>query len=171
MNTKTEVRELYDRWAELWRGDFSHADEILDPGFLVHQARPDGSDSEATTGPARLIPEIEQTMAAFGDIAITVDVGPIVEGDLLSARWTMRATYAGGLPGATAPVGTEIAFSGHDILRVSGGKFVEYWTCTDVLDGLNQLGAIAGPNGPAPARPSPVRGPSSAGPREACTPG
>jgi hypothetical protein len=101
-------------------------------------------------GPARLIPEIEQTMGAFGDIAITVDVGPIVDGDLVSARWTMRATYAGGLPGATAPVGTEIAFSGQDILRVSGGKFVEYWTCTDVMDGLNQLGAIAGPNGPAP---------------------
>jgi predicted ester cyclase len=83
------------------------------------------------------------------DVTITVDVGPIVDGDLVSARWTMRATYAGGLAEATAPVGTEIAFSGHDILRVSGDRFVEYWTCTDVLDGFAQLGAIAGPNGPA----------------------
>jgi hypothetical protein len=32
---------------------------------------------------------------------------------------------------------------------VSGVKFVEYWTCTDSLDGLTRLGAIAGPNGPA----------------------
>lgn len=151
MNTlsEAELRQLYGRWAELWRGDFSHAVEVLDPDFVVHQARPDGSDSEATTGPARLLPEIEQTRAAFGDVTITVDVGPIVDGDLVSARWTMRATYAGGLAEATAPVGTEIAFSGHDILRVSGDKFVEYWTCTDVLDGLTQLGAIAGPNGPA----------------------
>ncbi|WP_410660222.1 ester cyclase [Amycolatopsis sp. lyj-112] len=144
-----ELRELYARWSELWRGDFSQAEDILDPGFVVHQARPDGTDSEATTGPARLLPEIEQTRAAFGDITISVDLGPIVDGDLVSARWTMRATYSGGLPGATAPAGTEIAFSGHDILRAADGKFVEYWTCTDILDGLTQLGAIAGPNGPA----------------------
>lgn len=151
MNTlpDTQLRDLYHRWSELWRGDFSHAEEILDPGFVVHQARPDGSDSEATTGPRRLLPEIEQTRAAFGDIAIAVDLGPIVDGDLVSARWTMRATYEGGLAEATAPVGTKIAFSGHDILRVSDGRFVEYWTCSDVLHGLTQLGAIAGPNGPA----------------------
>ncbi|GAA2652106.1 ester cyclase [Streptomyces vastus] len=143
------LRELYGRWAELWRGDFSQAGEILAPDFVVHQARPDGSDSESTTGPARLLPEIEQTRAAFGDITVTVDVGPIVDGDLIAARWTMRATYAGGLAHATAPTGTKIAFSGHDVLRVADGKFVEYWTCTDVLDGLTQLGAVSGPNGPA----------------------
>jgi hypothetical protein len=143
------LRALYDRWSAMWRGDFSHAEDILDPGFVVHQARPDGTDSEAITGPARLLPEIEQTMAAFGDIAITVDLGPIVDGDLIAARWTMRATYTGGIPHATAPADTKIAFSGHDILRVDNGKFVEYWTCTDILDGLAQLGAVSGPNGPA----------------------
>jgi predicted ester cyclase len=117
--------------------------------FVVHQARPDGSDSEAVTGPERLLPEIEQTMAAFGDITITVDLGPIVDGDLVSARWTVRATYTCGVPQATVPIGTKISFSGNDILRVRDGRFVEYWTCTDILDGLSQLGAISGPNGPA----------------------
>ncbi|CAL9278600.1 ester cyclase [Streptomyces sp. SudanB25_2051] len=150
VHTPEQLRALYGRWSEVWRGDFSHAEEILDPGFVVHQARPDGSDSEATTGPERLIPEIEQTMAAFGDIAITVDLGPIVDGDLVAARWTMRATYTGGIPQATAPIGTKISFSGNDILRARDGRFVEYWTCTDILDGLSQLGAISGPNGPAP---------------------
>jgi SnoaL-like polyketide cyclase len=148
-HTPEQLRALYDRWCELWRGDFGHAEEILDPGFVVHQARPDGSDSEATTGPERLLPEIEQTMAAFGEIALGVDLGPIVDGDLVCARWTLRATYTGGIPHATAPVGTKISFSGNDILRVRDGRFVEYWTCTDVLDGLTQLGAISGPNGPA----------------------
>ncbi|CAL9330446.1 MULTISPECIES: ester cyclase [unclassified Streptomyces] len=150
VHTPEQLRALYGRWSEVWRGDFSHAEEILDPGFVVHQARPDGSDSEATTGPERLLPEIEQTMAAFGDIAITVDLGPIVDGDLVAARWTMRATYTGGIPQATAPIGTKISFSGNDILRARDGRFVEYWTCTDILDGLSQLGAISGPNGPAP---------------------
>ncbi|CAL9330118.1 ester cyclase [Streptomyces sp. enrichment culture] len=150
VHTPGQLRALYGRWSEVWRGDFSHAEEILDPGFVVHQARPDGSDSEATTGPGRLLPEIEQTMAAFGDIAITVDLGPIVDGDLVAARWTMRATYTGGIPQATAPIGTKISFSGNDILRARDGRFVEYWTCTDILDGLSQLGAISGPNGPAP---------------------
>ncbi|MEU3822464.1 ester cyclase [Streptomyces sp. NPDC030392] len=150
VHTPEQLRALYGRWSEVWRGNFSHAEEILDPGFVVHQARPDGSDSEATTGPERLLPEIEQTMAAFGDIAITVDLGPIVDGDLVAARWTMRATYTGGIPQATAPIGTKISFSGNDILRAREGRFVEYWTCTDILDGLSQLGAISGPNGPAP---------------------
>lgn len=54
-------------------------------------------------------------MATFGDIAITVDLGPIVDGDLIAARWTMRATYTGGIPHATAPTGTKITFSGNDI--------------------------------------------------------
>ncbi|WP_435282808.1 ester cyclase [Streptomyces koelreuteriae] len=148
-HTPERLRALYARWSELWRGDFSHAEEILDPGLVVHQARPDGSDSEAVTGPGRLLPEIEQTMAAFDDITITVDIGPIVDGDLISARWTLRAAYAGGIPQATAPTGTRISFSGNDILRVRDGRFVEYWTCTDILDGLSQLGAISGPNGPA----------------------
>ncbi|MEU0522037.1 ester cyclase, partial [Streptosporangium sp. NPDC006007] len=76
------------------------------------------------------------------------DLGPIVDGDLISARWTMRATYTGGIPQATAPVGTKISFSGNDILRVCDGRFVEYWTCADILDGLSQLGAISGPNRP-----------------------
>ncbi|MFJ8596495.1 ester cyclase [Streptomyces sp. NPDC093598] len=143
------MTELYGRWTALWHGDFSPADEILDPGFVVHQARPDGSDSEAVTGPARLLPEIEQTMAVFGDVGITVDLGPIVQGDLVAARWTLRARYTGGLEHAAAPPGTPVEFSGHDILRVAGGRFVEYWTCTDVLSGLAQLGAVSGPNGPA----------------------
>ncbi|GGV75961.1 ester cyclase [Streptomyces massasporeus] len=145
------MSELYGHWAALWRGDFSRADEILDPGFVVHQARPDGSDSEAVTGSARLLPEIEQTMAVFDDVALTVDVGPIVQGDLIAARWTLRARYTGGLEHATAPAGTPVEFSGHDILRVCGGRFVEYWTCTDVLAGLARLGAVSGPNGPARA--------------------
>ncbi|MFE5852367.1 ester cyclase [Streptomyces sp. NPDC056500] len=144
-----QLSSLYGRWSEMWRGDFSHARAILAPDFVVHQARPDGSDSEAIIGPARILPEIEQTMAAFDDITITVDLGPIVDGDLIAARWTMRAAYTGGIPHATAPIGTRVAFSGHDILRVADGKFVEYWTCTDILDGLAQLGAVAGPNGPA----------------------
>ncbi|MER7577955.1 ester cyclase [Streptomyces sp. NPDC126514] len=148
-HTPEQLRALYHRWSELWRGDFTHAADILDPDFVVHQARPNGSDSEAVTGPERLLPEIEQTMAAFGDITITVDLGPIVDGDLISARWTMSATYTGGIPQASAPVGTKISFSGNDILRVREGRFVEYWTCTDILDGLSQLGAISGPNGPA----------------------
>ncbi|MFJ4360554.1 ester cyclase [Streptomyces massasporeus] len=143
--------ELYGHWAALWHGDFSRADEILDPGFVVHQARPDGSDSEAVTGSARLLPEIEQTMAVFDDVALTVDVGPIVQGDLIAARWTLRARYTGGLEHATASAGTPVEFSGHDILRVCGGRFVEYWTCTDVLAGLAQLGAVSGPNGPGRA--------------------
>jgi hypothetical protein len=75
-----------------WRGDFCHAEEIFDPGFPVHQGRPDGRDSESVTGSERLLPEIEQTMSGFGDITIAVGIGPIVDGDLIAASWITGAT-------------------------------------------------------------------------------
>ncbi|PSK97334.1 SnoaL-like polyketide cyclase [Murinocardiopsis flavida] len=147
--TDTDPTALYARWNRLWNGDFSVAESILAPDLLVHQARPDGSDSTAQRGPERLLPEIEQTMAHFTDVGITTEVGPLIDGDLISFRWTMRASYKGGLPRATAPIGTRVEFSGNDILRIADGRFVEYWTCSDTLNGLVQLGAISGPNGPA----------------------
>ncbi|QKW53279.1 hypothetical protein [Streptomyces buecherae] len=34
-------------------------------------------------------------------------------------------------------------------LRAADGRLCEYRTCADILDGLTQLGAVSGPNGPA----------------------
>ena len=67
-------------------------------------------------------------------------VGPIVAGEFIAARWNARGTYAGDIPGATATAGTTIEFSGNDIMRIANGMITEYWTSSDGLHLMAQLG-------------------------------
>ncbi|GGO77291.1 ester cyclase [Nonomuraea cavernae] len=120
------IATLYERWLlEMWNGDFELAHDLVTPGFVGHW--PD----KEVTGPGELIEMLRQGHAPFGDVSVTLDVGPIIDGDRVAARWTFGGSYRGGLPGATAPAGTRVTFSGHDILRVEGERFAEYWVISD----------------------------------------
>lgn len=129
------VAKLYERWLlEMWNGDFRLAHELVTPDFVGHWP---GHD---VRGPDELIEVLEQGHAPFDDVAVTLDVGPIVDGDRVAARWTFTGSYKGGLPGATAPEGTRVAFSGHDILRAESGRFAEYWVISDIQSFSRRLG-------------------------------
>jgi hypothetical protein len=129
------IAELYERWLlKMWNGDFRLAHDLVGPGFVGHWP---GMD---VRGPDELIATLEQGHAPFADVTVTLDVGPIVDGATVAARWTFAGSYRGGLPGATAPEGTRIAFSGHDILRVEGDRFAEYWIISDTQHLSRQLG-------------------------------
>ncbi len=137
-----ETRELCRRWLlELWHGELSVAGEIVAPGFVGHWP------SHDVHGPAGVAEAIGQGRSPFQDISISLDLGPIADGDKVAAQWTFRATYHGGLPGATAAAGTRVAFSGVDILRVdpASRKIVEYWVVSDALKLMTQLGALPAP--------------------------
>ncbi|WP_311132070.1 ester cyclase [Nonomuraea gerenzanensis] len=119
---------------ELWNGDLQLAHELVTPDFVGHWPGMDVS------GPDGLVEALRQGHAPFAEVEVTLDVGPIVDGDLVSARWTFAGTYRGGLPGVTAAEGTRIAFSGHDILRAKDGRFTEYWVISDAQSLNRQLG-------------------------------
>jgi hypothetical protein len=87
---------------------------------------------------------VAMSRAPFPDLRFTIEIGPIVEGDIVCARWIGRGTYAGGLPATPAPAGTRVTFSGIDMLRVEKSKFVEYWVSSDGLHLMQQLGAGGG---------------------------
>lgn len=55
-------------------------------------------------------------------------------GDLAIGAEILDASgsYAGGMPGATAAVGTSVAFAGTDILRIKDGRITDYWLNSDV---------------------------------------
>jgi hypothetical protein len=128
---------LYRRWLlELWHGDLAVADEIVSPGFLVHQA----GQPEEPRGPERARALVEQGRAPVTDVRLSLDVGPVVDGVPVAARWTFRGAYAGGIPGASAAPGTEIAFGGIDLMRVEDGRLAEYWVSSEGLDLMAQLG-------------------------------
>jgi predicted ester cyclase len=84
------------------------------------------------TSPAASLP--------FDDVRITLDQEPVAQGDLVAARWTFSGSCRGGLPGASAPVGTRVAFSGMDLVRLADGKVAEYWVSSDADHLMAQLG-------------------------------
>ena len=91
---------------------------VIPAGGSVHAALIDGSASSTLRGPEGLAARIAQIRAAFPDLTFTTEVGPLRDGEFLIGRWRADGHYAGGFPGATA-LGTAIAFTGTDILRLS----------------------------------------------------
>jgi len=102
-----------------------------------------GNSPSEVRGPDGLTQWISGTQAAFTTARFTTVVGPLAEGDLVAGRWLFRATYAGGMPGASpTAVGKQVEYAGMDVLRVENGKIVEYWLCADILQLLQQIGVI-----------------------------
>lgn len=131
--------QLVDGWLRLWNGDLDRAGALVTPDFRVHAAMMDGGDGSAVSGPAGLAGWISQFRAAFPDLVFAIEVGPIVQDDLLALRWSAKGVYAGGFPGAAAEPGTPVGLTGTDTLRVADGRFAEYWVNSDIHVLLTQL--------------------------------
>lgn len=135
------LKELYSRWLlDLWHAEPSDreaiAREVVTDDFAIHQSgQPDGDG-----GPARLVSLVEAGSAPFSDVRLEIAVGPLVDGHLVAARWVFRGSYRGGIPGSVAAEGTEVTVEGMDLLRAQDGRFAEYWSSSDWLDLMRQLG-------------------------------
>jgi len=139
----SELRRLYRRWMlGLWNGDLAVATELVTDDFVIHQARADGAGSDERRGPEAVVQLVRDGHAPFDGLTFEIEVGPVVEGDLVAARWAGRGRYRGGMPGATAAAGTPVAFGGIDLLRAHGDRFAEYWVSSDGLALMGQLGAL-----------------------------
>ncbi|MCG5432345.1 ester cyclase [Mycobacterium sp. MYCO198283] len=110
----TDAADLYRRWIdELWAGA-PVARELVSDDFVGHWPQRD------VRGPDELADVVAETHRMLADLTFTVVVGPIVDGDLLAARWEGSGRTPEG----------PMAFTGNDILRFADGRFVEYWTGT-----------------------------------------
>jgi len=131
----TTPENLYRSWLfELWYGDYAVAERLFTANAIGHWP------SLQVTGPKGFADQIRQSHEMFADIENTIDVGPIIDNGLVAARWTFHGSYRGGIPGATAEVGTRVAFSGHDIFRVEGDRFAEYWVLSNTQAFMAALG-------------------------------
>ncbi|MGH2702064.1 MAG: ester cyclase [Actinomycetota bacterium] len=136
---------LYRRWLlGMWNGDADEAaaiaSEIAAPHLVVHQARAGRDESKTPRGPDALVQIVTQGRAPFDEVKVSIEVGPVAEGDLVSARWEFAGSYNGGIPGATAAAGTLVAFAGIDLFRIENGKLAEYWVSSDDGYLMAQLG-------------------------------
>ncbi|MDX3128636.1 ester cyclase [Streptomyces europaeiscabiei] len=136
----------------MWNGDTAKASSIISPDFRVHAALLDGTDGSSIRGVEGLVGLIDQIKSVFTDLRFDLEVGPLVDGRYVSARWVATGTYVGGFPGAKAAPGTVITYAGTDTLRVEHGKFAEYWFKDDTLSLLQQLQAVWATAGPAQVR-------------------
>ncbi len=132
---------LWACWIDLWNGDLAQAEEIIHPEFALHRIPPPEVFGQAG-GRDGLLAWIRQTRSLFEDLRLTVEVGPIVAGEMVAGRWLAEGAYQGGIPGSSAPAGTRVRFHGNDIWRAEGGLIREYWLSDDLLDLMHQLGAI-----------------------------
>lgn len=113
-----DIRQMYLRWInELWSGSAQAGDLVADT-FVGHW--PD----RRVTGAPELQKTVDETRAMFDSITFTIEEGPFVDGDIVVGRWRGRGETSDG----------PAEFVGHDILRTSGGEFVEYWAVSAPAD-------------------------------------
>ena len=137
----TQATELYDKWIRAWNGEMDLIDEIISPDFHFHPTNEEsGEDYSGRDGVRKMI---TSSRTLFTPITFSIEIDPIIQGDLLAARWIGEGQYAGGFPGATAEPGTRVHFSAIDILRFKDGKFIEYWHNADDLTFMSSIGAVS----------------------------
>lgn len=149
MNSETnsaasETSRLVGLWLGLWNGDYNRAESFIRPDFRVHAALT--GDGSSIRGPEGLVAWVKESRTAVPNLEFAAEVGPIAQGDHIVVRWRAAGTYSGGIPGATAPAGTPVSFTGTDILRLEGVQLAEYWVNSDTLVLLTQLGVMGGGN-------------------------
>lgn len=140
------ARDIWRQWTAMWSGTVALADQIVAARFTAHTTKLANRMSVARPEYIRdregLKAWVVATREALHDLTFTTTLGPFVEGDYVSGRWTATSVYPGGMPGATADAGSPLQHFGMDILRLEDGKVAEYWTIADTVSLLEQLGLV-----------------------------
>jgi predicted ester cyclase len=135
-----ENKSLVRRYVEqiLNRGNMAVADELLAPDYKRYTS-PTAVPLTVDVQKQRLA----GIRAAFPDWHLTVE-DMIAEGDRVAFRATIRGTHMGVFQNV-APTGKQVTVSALDIVRIEKGKFIEHWGGPDLLNLLQQLGAVVAP--------------------------
>lgn len=139
-----ENKAIIRRWLEEgWsNGNLALADELIDPGFVVHGA----GGQVVPTGPEGTKQLVTSWRTGFPDGRMTVD-DLFGEGDKVVIRMTWAGTHTGEFNGY-APTGQQVSVTSIGIDRVANGKIVEGWGEVDMLGLYEQIGVIQRPGGP-----------------------
>jgi len=116
------------------RGNLDAVPDVFAEGYIHGSAN--GPDAIGIEDGAR---SIGIFLTAFPDLDWTFDE-VIVEGDHVTARWTIRGTQDGDLAGFPA-TGRPVEYSGISNFTVRCGKIVEFQTEMDAVGMLEQVGA------------------------------
>ena len=134
-----EIRELVQRDIdEVWNeGNYEIIDELYAEDFVHHDPAYPGEiqGREAQKEFVRMY-----NTAFPGEPAITIDE-LVVEGDMVTLRWTGRGTHENEFMGVE-PTHREVEVAGMSMARVRDGEIAEMWSNYDALGLLSQIGAV-----------------------------
>lgn len=117
--------------------NFTLFDEYLAPNYVNHNL------PAPAPGPQGFVAVVQSFFNAFPDFRVSVEE-VIGEGELVSTRGYFTGTHQGDFQGIP-PTGKTIKVAYIDLWRGENGKLVENWVQLDLLDLLQQLGAIPAP--------------------------
>ncbi|MFJ8313163.1 MULTISPECIES: hypothetical protein [unclassified Streptomyces] len=139
--------EVWDRWIDLWNGDFTAAADLI--GEELHTRLPTAGMPDGATirDGAALASWIVSFRTTFREARFTTVLGPFAVRDAdggryLTGRWCCEAKWDGGArpPGVRAEPGAPVRYSGTDVLRLDDeGRIDGYWLSDDLLDVYAQL--------------------------------
>lgn len=115
------LHDIAAGWLDLWNGDMTALDAIVADGVVTHAVLVGQVTEEPMTGRDALGAWIAQTQAAIPTMRFSVEVGPLVDGDLVALRWRVEGQHGV----------ARVSFTGTDILRIWHGRIVEYWVNND----------------------------------------
>ena len=124
MTSETELLGLFDEVFK--RGNLDAFDWLVAPDAIDHNPAPG-----AAAGRAGMREALRALHAACSKPSVHIE-DIVTEGDLVSVRWTMRATHKR----------RSIAATGTDILKFKNGQVIERWGSCDALGALLQLGIV-----------------------------
>jgi steroid delta-isomerase-like uncharacterized protein len=120
----------------LGTGDWSTADEVLDPGVVMyHPGAPE---------PVRGLEAVKGFLGVFRagmpDLTLGVD-GDTGDGELVAARWHARGTHTEEMFGVP-PTNKQLEIHGISFFRFENGRIAEDWVEENTLSVLQQLGVV-----------------------------
>lgn len=127
----TNLREIARHWLALWNGDMPLLGEIVAESVMIHAVMVGQAVETPVVGRDALGGWIAQMHTAMPSLRFAVEVGPLVDGDLIALRWRVAGTHG------TA----RIDFAGTDILRIEHGRIMEYWVNSDTSLMMAQMQA------------------------------
>jgi steroid delta-isomerase-like uncharacterized protein len=117
-------------------GNLELADELFAPDYVLH----DPSVPGEVSGPEGMKKYMSMYRSAYPDTYFTIE-DQIAEGDGVVTRWRGRGTHQGELLGIP-PTGEQVAVTGIEFDRISGGRIGETWVSYDALGMMQQLGVV-----------------------------
>lgn len=119
------------RWLALWNGDIAALNDVVAESVITHAILVGQVAEVPMVGRRALGGWIAQMHAATPGLRFSIEVGPLVDGDLIALRWRVQGDQN------NAP----LSFTGTDILRVERDRIIEYWVNSDTLLMMAQMEA------------------------------